>query len=282
MSQQPIIILGMHRSGTTMITKLLENLGLFVGSEKEINHEALFFWEINNWIFDLHTAKPELPHNLQYTNPKTKVIIEEALQYFVQSSRKKKYLGNLSNQYNSIADVDFPFGWKDPKNTFTLNFWKSIFPNPKIIHVYRNPIDCISSYIERDLAMKNQFEWNWKKKLKRDFLLTYKFNYNFRLYDLEQGYQLWKEYVTQALLLQESNEAYYPLQYEQFLSNPEEELKKLSVFCGLATNEEKILQTTQTVQKNRAYAFLNNENYVRFYQQIKNDALLQQLGYHQL
>lgn len=282
MRQQPIIILGMHRSGTTMITKLLENIGLFVGTEKEINHEALFFWEINNWIFDLHTAKPELPHNLQYTNPTTKIIIEEALQYFVQSSRKKKYLGNLSNQYNSIADVGFPFGWKDPKNTFTLNFWKSIFPNPKIIHVYRNPIDCISSYIERDLVMKNQFEWNWKKKLKRDFLLTYKFNYNFRLYDLEQGYQLWKEYVTQALHLQESNDAYYLLQYEQFLSNPEAELKKLSIFCDLDTNEEKIRQATQTVQKNRAYAFLNNENYVRFYQQIKNDALLQQLGYHQL
>ena len=33
MNQQPIIILGMHRSGTTMITKMLENLGLFVGAE---------------------------------------------------------------------------------------------------------------------------------------------------------------------------------------------------------------------------------------------------------
>lgn len=42
MHQTPVIILGMHRSGTTMITKILENLGLFVGVEKEINHEALF------------------------------------------------------------------------------------------------------------------------------------------------------------------------------------------------------------------------------------------------
>lgn len=39
----PIIIVGMHRSGTTMITKMLENLGLFVGDQKEINNEALFF-----------------------------------------------------------------------------------------------------------------------------------------------------------------------------------------------------------------------------------------------
>ena len=78
MNKQPVIILGMHRSGTTMITKILENLGLYVGAEKEENHEALFFWEINNWIFDLHTARPELPHNMQFTNPKTKQIIEES------------------------------------------------------------------------------------------------------------------------------------------------------------------------------------------------------------
>lgn len=46
MYHQPIIILGMHRSGTTMITQLLENLGLFVGTEKEVNHEALFFGKL--------------------------------------------------------------------------------------------------------------------------------------------------------------------------------------------------------------------------------------------
>jgi len=69
MYQSPVIILGMHRSGTTMITKMLENLGLFVGAEKEINNEALFFWHINNWIFNLHTATPEKPYNLRYSNP---------------------------------------------------------------------------------------------------------------------------------------------------------------------------------------------------------------------
>ena len=44
MNQQPIIILGMHRSGTTMITKMLENLGLFVGAEKE-NRDCSFVHE---------------------------------------------------------------------------------------------------------------------------------------------------------------------------------------------------------------------------------------------
>lgn len=282
MSQQPIIILGMHRSGTTLVTKMLENLGLFVGASKEINHEALFFWEINNWIFELHTAKPELPHNIQYTNPKTRKIIEDTLQYYVQSSKRKKYLGKLSHQYNSITSIDFPFGWKDPKNTFTLDFWKAIFPNPKIIHVYRNPIDCISSYIERDLKVKDHFEWNWKKKLKREFLLTYKFNYNFRLYNIEQGYQLWQEYVSKAIELQQSNPHYYSIQYEQLLAKPEENIKNLCAFCELPVNEQKITTATQNIKKDRAYAFLENEAYVAFYQNIKNDKIIQQLDYQNI
>lgn len=282
MNKQPVIILGMHRSGTTMITKILENLGLYVGAEKEENHEALFFWEINNWIFDLHTARPELPHNMQHTNPKTRQIIEESLQYFVQSPRKKKYLGNLNSNYKSLQALDFNFGWKDPKNTFTLEFWKSIFPNPKIIHVYRNPIDCISSYIERDLVMKNQFQWDWKKKLKRRFLITHKFNYNFRLFDLEQGFQLWEEYVQKAIDLKTDNANYLAIKYEQLLQNPEAEINNMLQFCELTPTKEAIHQQINTLQKDRAYAFVKNEQYVSFYKKIQNNELLKILGYQNI
>jgi len=282
MNKQPIIILGMHRSGTTMITKILENLGLFVGEKKEINHEALFFWEINNWIFDLHTARPELPHNMQYTNPKTRQIIEDSLNYYIQSSKKKQYLGKLHSKYNSIKDIDFPFGWKDPKNTFTVDFWKAIFPNPKIIHIYRNPIDSFSSYIERDLELKNRFEWNWKKKLKRRFLITHNFNNNFRLYNLEQGYQLWQEYVSKALQLKETYPNYHEIKYETFLENPLHEIEKAIQFCGLSPTKETVNTQIQIINANRAYAFLKNENYRDFYSQIKNDTLLAKLGYNNI
>ena len=218
MYQPPIIIVGMHRSGTTMITKILENLGLFVGTQKEINHEALFFWEINNWIFDLHTATPEKPYNLRYKNPACEKVIIESLEYFVQSNKRKQYLGNLSTTYPNIKEIDIPYGWKDPKNTFTIDFWKHIFPNPKVIHIYRNPIDSVSSYIERDLALKNKFEWNWKKKLKRDLLISKNFHQNFRLTSIEEGYDLWHEYVTKALSLKEEFANYIEIKYEDLFA----------------------------------------------------------------
>ena len=49
--QDPVIIIGMHRSGTSMLTRLLEKAGLFVGHEKENNWEAWFFPKINQWLF---------------------------------------------------------------------------------------------------------------------------------------------------------------------------------------------------------------------------------------
>ena len=282
MRQSPVIILGMHRSGTTMITKMLERLGLFVGAEKEINHEALFFWEINNWIFDIHTATSEKPYNLRYTNPACRKIIHESLDYFVQSRKRKQYLGEFYSRYKSIQDMDMPFGWKDPKNTFTVDFWKHVFPNPRIIHIYRNPIDSVSSYIERDLDLKNKFEWNWKKKLKRDWLVSKNFHENFRLYNLNEGYDLWEEYVSKALSLQQEFEHYTAVRYEDFLEHPKVKLKALAIFCGLNASEAQLDAAIEGIQQDRAFAFIHNEAYCQAYQQLKNKPLMQQLGYDQL
>lgn len=282
MNQQPIIILGMHRSGTTMITKMLENLGLFVGAEKEINHEAIFFWEINNWIFDLHTSTAEKPHNIRHRNSSCDKVILESLEHFLQSNRRKKYLGNFSSKYKNIKDIDFPFGWKDPKNTFTIDFWKQIFPNAKIIHIYRNPIDSVSSYIERDLIKYNQFEWTWKKKLKRDFLISTNFHRNFRVNTIEDGYDLWQEYVDKAISLKYESPNYLEIKYEDFLSNPFELLKQLAQFSGLIVNEEKINNEIKDIKKDRAFAFVNNAEYYKIYQDLKGKKLMQQLGYDNL
>ena len=35
--KQPVVIIGMHRSGTTMLTKLLNEVGLFTGEQVDIN-----------------------------------------------------------------------------------------------------------------------------------------------------------------------------------------------------------------------------------------------------
>ena len=261
---------------------MLENLGLFVGTEKEINNEALFFWKINNWIFDLHTATAEKPYNLRYKNSACENIILESLEHFVQSDKRKQYLGKYSSKYKTIKALDFPYGWKDPKNSFTIDFWKQVFLDPKVIHIYRNPIDSVSSYIERDLELKKKFEWNWKKKLKRDLLISKNFHQNFRLTSIEEGYDLWEEYVSKALSLKNDCENYIEIKYEEFLEQPFENLQKLAKFSGMNVNDEKIKNEIQNIKKERAFAFLSNEKYYSIYQTLKEKPLMKQLGYDNL
>jgi hypothetical protein len=276
----PVIIVGMHRSGTTMVTKMLDHLGLFVGDKKEINHEALFFWHINNWIFDIAHSRADLPHNFRYLNPAAQRVLETDLKWFTQSFRRYSYLGwDKFFRYKDIRDLDIPWGWKDPKNSFTIDLWKSVFPDAKVLHIYRNPIDSISSFIERDLEMKNRFRHNWKKQLKRALLVSHQYHTNFRLHSLQEGYNLWEEYVSKCLSLEADFPAMKHVRYEDFLAEPAVHLKDIALFCGLQPSEEAIQKEVASVKSDRAFAFVQHPEAKAAYLAVKDRPIMQQLGY---
>ena len=41
------------------------------------------------------------------------------------------------------------FGWKDPRNTFTLPVWKQVFPNLRTLHIVRHGVDVAASLARR-------------------------------------------------------------------------------------------------------------------------------------
>ena len=49
----PLIITGMHRSGTSLLTRLLQNFGIDFGLCKDRNNEATFFLRRNEAILKL-------------------------------------------------------------------------------------------------------------------------------------------------------------------------------------------------------------------------------------
>ncbi len=46
----PIIVAGMHRSGTTLLSNILQRSGLFMGNRQDSHGEAFFFLRLNEWI----------------------------------------------------------------------------------------------------------------------------------------------------------------------------------------------------------------------------------------
>src|SRR5262249_51761949 len=48
-------------------------------------------------------------------------------------------------RYRSITNMKQPWGWKDPRNTYTLPIWLDVFPHAKVVHVYRHGVDVAHS-----------------------------------------------------------------------------------------------------------------------------------------
>lgn len=46
----PVLVIGMHRSGTSLVTRLLRDLGLFIGWRLDDNAEAYLFRALNEWL----------------------------------------------------------------------------------------------------------------------------------------------------------------------------------------------------------------------------------------
>ena len=60
-SATPIIIVGMHRSGTSMLTRMLEECGVFWGDKKDEYNESVFFQSINERLFNVAKATWDNP-----------------------------------------------------------------------------------------------------------------------------------------------------------------------------------------------------------------------------
>jgi hypothetical protein len=271
----------MHRSGTTMITEMLERLGLFVGHEKDDNCESLFFFKLNHWMFKVGISKVDYPQNMLLMNPNCKEELANAVDFHLAHGKKRSYLGN--KKLRDIRDLDQPWGWKEPRNTFTLEIYKELFPDARVIHIYRNPLDAAASYLKRDIGRRNQFELTWKKKLKRRFLIADKYHQNFRLKDLDDGFDLWKEYVAQAFSWEETfGDRMKTYKYEDFLDAPAAPLKEMAQFCGLSAPEETIRELVKDVDASRKYAFFSDPASVEFYERIRQDSWMKRLGYDDL
>ena len=71
----PIIITGMHRSGTTLLSQLLEKNDIFMGRYKETNNESKFFLRINRWMMTTIGASWDNPKTFNVISNETEKLI---------------------------------------------------------------------------------------------------------------------------------------------------------------------------------------------------------------
>lgn len=263
----PIIIIGMHRSGTSLLTRMLEKLDFFVGWKKDSNNESMLFKFINDWILIQSGGSWENPEPVKYLieNDNYRELVVNYINQVLQSRHAINYLGFWHFlKYRDIHNFPFVWGWKDPRNTYSLPLWLEIFPQAKFIHVYRHGVDVADS-----LKRRYERQLSAVKKPQDQFLLdrTYwfrrkrrtGFTKTVRCATLEGGFSLWQSYMEQAhsYVLKYSDRA-IEVKYEDFVQAPEQELQKLASFCGLTYRKDDLNSAASLANPDLAYAYRKN------------------------
>jgi hypothetical protein len=288
--RHPVIVMGMARSGTSLLASTLNRMGLFIGHQKiGRDEEAKFFFRLNAIILRRVHAEFDNPSAMRYflNDADAMKMTAECLEADIESFRIIGYLGwSRYLKYRSLRRYDQPWGWKDPLNVFTLPLWLRLFPKAKIVYIVRNGVDVAHSLLElhRRIVAKRQ-KRNQKKlgylSLQRNIEL-FGFKGAARCLSLDGSFSLWEEFVAQAeeTLGQIGNERIV-IRYESFLAAPQAHLADLARFCELSgISPQKIVDdAANALIFERSNAFLRNSGLTDFYHRVKNSRWMQYYGY---
>jgi len=285
---QPVILLGMHRSGTAMIARLLEALGLFQGSELQEDHESIWFLELNDLLLRRVNAAWDQPEAICsfLENPEAFDLTLRCLEDDLASSRTRAFLGKKwSLKSASLLSYGQPWGWKDPRTLFTLPLWLALFPGARLVYIVRNGVDVAASLRAREVREleRRRREFDAKPAVGGRFRLQRAgFKGSARCLSLEGAFSLWEQYVAQAeRALEGSAQAAHRIRFESFLAEPAAELEELARFCQINSDKSAVQQAIARVGVNakRANAFVADPTIRDFHQRVRGSRWMQHYGY---
>jgi Sulfotransferase family len=270
----PVIIIGMHRSGTSMLSQALEKAGLFLGWRQLPEHqEATFFLRLNMWVMLQASAGWEAPDDVRYVidRPKARAAVVEYLRFATRSPRASAYLGPARYaRHRSIGALDEPWGWKDPRTTFTLPLWLDVFPDAKVVHVMRHGVDVAESLRARQAALENDGVERFRRQRRHHLFRTKlsELTPGMRFASLDEGLDLWARYteVASAAVAELGERRAFELRYEDFLAAPTKTIVALAEFCGL-TDTSTASAAVAHLDDSRAFAFRHSDELRDFAEQ---------------
>jgi hypothetical protein len=193
-----LCVLGVHRSGTSLVAQALHTLGVDLGPFCALMPGGIDnpngFWEhtgllhVNDEILSRlggsWHAPPELPAGWE----------------------QDPILGDLYDRARAIIENDFGavpvWGWKDPRTSLLLPFWQRLLPEMRYVICVRNPLDVALSLAHRDT------------------------------FGMQQSLVLWVTYLSHALAHSTGRPRLF-IGYEEMTARPECELLRLVAFAGL-------------------------------------------------
>lgn len=214
----------MHRSGTSLITHLLSICGAHLGADEDMMPpsadnprgywEHLRFVDLNERILaQLGGSWDAPPASLE------NLTTDESLDALRAEARAL---------LREFAGQSF-WGWKDPRNSLTLPFWKELIPSLKVVVCLRNPFEVSLSLRQR------------------------------RHTPNPLGLILWRIY-NQAILDMTTPDERIVTHYDAYFTHPEAELHRVLNFLGI-TPDPRMLERCRAAisQQFRHYRHQNGD-----------------------
>ena len=280
MSNPPVIVAGMHRSGTSMVTNILKKAGLSIGKKLDSNSESIFFQRINIWMMSLLGASWDSPKNFEDIDGEIRENIIKQLNALLNSRTNSLYFGWSSIiKKGSFSRIDSPWGWKDPRNSFTSGIWKEVFPGLKTIYIIRHPIDTAESLLRRQMKEKDKDikrEKQYSDLVKSLLSINHtSYNSSMLLNSYNDCFSLISLYYKQ--ILADSDQNSLVVKFEDIISSPETEIQKIIRYCDLDLDKKGLEEVIDKIDKSKCYAYKNNSELLDFEHPFEE--LIKTMGY---
>lgn len=169
----PIVVAGMHRSGTSLVASILAAAGVSMGDRSLASDahnprgyfEDLGFLELNRRMLSAST-RPEDAGHPDWGWTESERLDRAGLQVYEDQAR---------SLVAERAGAARPWGWKDPRTTLLLDFWHALLRDPIYVLVYRFPWEVADS-IQRlgaEVFLRNPHYayriWAWYNRHLLDF-----------------------------------------------------------------------------------------------------------------
>ncbi len=136
----PIIILGMHRSGTSCLAGALQQAGLYLGKVSEYNP---YNKKGNREHNDIMLLNESILHhnNSSWDSPPKKTL--KWTQEHIATAKK------LIRDFEKNTTTGY-WGFKDPRTLLTFSFWETLLTRPMFIGTFRHPLLVAQSICKRE------------------------------------------------------------------------------------------------------------------------------------
>jgi len=271
-SMRPLFITGMHRSGTTLLVKLLEKNGIFLGSKQDVNKESIFFQRINRWLVSFNDSYWDNPMSFSDLNDNDSDLLVSKLKKILDNRVSNSLYFGYKNIFLNENFKSFPYlwGWKDPLNTFTVDIWRKIFPDLCIINITRNPLDVSCSLLNRQkkLRLKDNSNINSFYNSFIPLLAVSKGSVysSFNINTIDDCLSIYKKYYNQIKLNNKTNIKQLNIKFENLVHNPKDEIFKIYNFCGIDNydlNQDCKLIDRNILNKYKDYNLIYNKDLLR-------------------